>query len=231
MGNLFFTAVLVSRSRPKMLYDLYRSILDTAAFDTQMIVGLDIDDPLLPEYFDLFRDVENVTLVVSRRLANLHTRINDLLPLIKSRYILVLNDDCLLRQNDWDKYAVDVLDSFGSIVYGITNDNSIDKVGEYASFPVVSKTAADTLGFIMDNTFGNHGSDVITYRIYQEAGKVVDLPNLQIDHVLHNSVESLLMRSLDKTAVDMANRTYSDENFSVSNLFNCDVSSRSGRIM
>ena len=227
MDSTAFTIVLVSRSRPKMLHDLYRSVRDTSWLDNDMIVGLDLDDPLLPGYFDLFRDIESVTFVVSKRLDNLHVRINALLPTIISRYILVLNDDCLLTRDGWDRYAVEILDNFGPVVYGRTNDNSIDKVGQYASFPIVSKAAAHMLGFIMDDTFGNHGSDVITYRIYQEAGKVVDLQDVKIDHVFHNSVESLLTRSTEKTAVDMANRTYADENFSVLNLFNRDVSGKS----
>jgi hypothetical protein len=134
--------------------------------------------------------------------------------------------------NSWDKYSIELLDYFGDVVYGKTYDNSIDRVSNtYAAFPIVSKTAAKKLGFIMDETFGNHGSDVMTYRVYEGANKIVDLPGVRIDHVLHNSEEALQDRKKDKTAVDMINRTFSDNKFSVQKLFNIDISRFSQRLL
>lgn len=217
-----FSIVLVSRSRPKMMKDLYRSIVKTSLMDNEVLIGLDYDDFKLKEYKSL-ESYDNVTLDVDFRNRNLHRRINQLLGKTKGRYIFVLNDDCLLVEKGWDRAAYDILDNFGNIVYGRTYDNSIDRVDDkYAAFPIVSRDAANRLGFIMDESFGNHGSDVVTYRIYEKAKKVVDLKCVQIDHIFHNSEQALSNRSNDSTAVEMVERTFSS-GFSVGMLFNKDV--------
>tara|TARA_R110000751_G_scaffold1976_1_gene7424 strand:- start:26804 stop:27454 length:651 start_codon:yes stop_codon:yes gene_type:complete len=215
-----------------MMLDLYRSIENTSTLNNEILIGLDNDDGNLHKYVDIFSDIDNVKLFIEDRNTNLHTRINQLLPHVKGKYIFVLNDDCKLMDNSWDKYSIELLDYFGDVVYGKTYDNSIDRVSNtYAAFPIVSKTAAKKLGFIMDETFGNHGSDVMTYRVYEGANKIVDLPGVRIDHVLHNSEEALQDRKKDKTAVDMINRTFSDNKFSVQKLFNIDISRFSQRLL
>ena len=186
----------------------------------------------MDDYIEIFSEIENVNLFIKERNSNLHTRINELLPHVKGKYIFVLNDDCKLTHDSWDKDSIELLDGFGDTVYGRTYDNSIDRVDNtYAAFPIVSRIAANKLGFIMDETFGNHGSDVMTYRVYEGANKVVDLPNVRIDHVFHNSMQALDNRKKDKTAVDMINRTFSDNEFSVQKLFNIDMSHVSKRLL
>ena len=223
-----FSIVLVSRSRPSMMLDLYRSIENTSTLNNEILIGLDNDDGNLHKYVDIFSDIDNVKLFIEDRNTNLHIRINELLPHVKGKYIFVLNDDCKLIDDSWDKDSIELLDSFGDTVYGRTYDNSIDRVDNtYAAFPIVSRIAANKLGFIMDETFGNHGSDVMTYRVYEGANKIVDLPGVRIDHVLHNSVDALQDRKRDKTAVDMINRTFSDDKFSVNSLFSIDISKKS----
>jgi glycosyltransferase involved in cell wall biosynthesis len=225
---IYFSIVLVSRSRPAMMLDLYRSIKNTSKFHNEILIGLDSDDDYLDNYIDIFSGIENVRLFIEERNSNLHIRINQLLPYVKGKYIFVLNDDCKLIDGSWDKDSIELLDGFGDIVYGRTYDNSIDRVSNtYAAFPIVSNIAANKLGFIMDETFGNHGSDVMTYRIYEGANKIVDLPRVRIDHVLHNSVNALQDRKRDKTASDMINRTFSDDKFSVNSLFSVDISKKS----
>jgi hypothetical protein len=127
--------------------------------------------------------------------------------------------------------AKERLDSFGGVVYGRTYDDSIDRVdSSYSAFPIVSRLAVQKLGFVMDETFGNHGSDVITYRIYNNAELVVDLPEVKVSHLFHNSQSALMQRNNDSTAKDMISRTFSDSKFSVQNLFNHPVTEMSMRL-
>ena len=225
-----FSIVLVSRARPDMLKSLVESLRISSVIDYEVIVGIDDDDPYLDQYLSLF-SLYDIKYECKKRIDNLHVRINSLIDLVDGKYIFVLNDDCLLKNFKWDADAVEVLDAFGDIVYGRTYDNSIDRVSqEYAAFPIISKNAALKLGFIMDETFGNHGADVITYRIYENAKKVVDLPMVLIDHVFHNSHQALIDRQLDKTAMDMIKRTV-DNGFNVNNLFEIDITEKSKRVI
>ncbi len=227
---IYFSLVLMSRSRPSLFRSLCRSIENTAFLNYEIIVGLDNDDINLNDYLDIAAHTKNCILDIQDRNSNLHIRMNSMLNKVNGKYIFVLNDDCLLTNYSWDKQACDILDSFGDIVYGRTRDNSIDRVSDtYAAFPIVSTKAAKQLGFIMDNTYGNHGSDVVTYRIYDEANKVVDLHCVTIDHIYHNSVDALRMRQNDRTATEMINRTIND-GFNVNNLFTISVTDKAMRI-
>lgn len=221
----------MSRSRPQMFDSLCRSIANTCTLDYEIHVGLDSDDPTLIEYNDIISNNTKCKAYIETRHSNLHVRLNSMLETISGRYIFGLNDDCLLTHNGWDKEAVDLLDDAGDIVYGRTYDNSIDRINnQYAAFPIVSKVAAKKLGFIIDDSYGNHGADVITYRIYQGAGKVVDLKCVQIDHLFHNSVISLEHRMSDQTAVEMIQRTMQG-GFNINNLFTIDLSDKINKLI
>lgn len=232
--------VLVSRGRPEMLLDLFLSLQETCELPYEVLVGCDVDDESLGNYFQFFHDEKNVKFVVDQRGDNLHTKMNSLLPLVKGEQILVMNDDCVLTNKGWDRLAKEKMGE--SYLYGRTHDNSIDRVRQdYAAFPLIKTRAARRLGFIMDERFGNHGSDVVTYRIYNEIlnkktityyqnKNVVDLPEVVIDHIFHNSTRSLELRQEDKTALDMITRTFSDAKFSVNELFTCDVTREATRL-
>lgn len=222
-SSMNISIVLVSRGRPQMLEELYQSLVGTCELPFEILVGCDIDDESLNEYFDLFLECNNVKFIVDHRSDNLHTKMNAMLPLVKGEHILVMNDDCLLTNKGWDRLAKEKMAGPENL-YGRTHDNSVDRVRQdYAAFPLIKSFAARKLGFIMDERFGNHGSDVVTYRIYSHCRDVIDLPEVVIDHVFHNSTRSLELRQEDKTAVDMIARTFQDANFSVNELFTCDV--------
>lgn len=221
----------MSRSRPQMFEGLCKSINNTCLLDYEIHVGLDSDDPNLSDYTNLINTFPKCKTYIENRNTNLHIRLNSMLNKISGKYIFVLNDDCLLTTKHWDKQAYDILNDFGDIVYGRTKDNSIDRVDpSYAAFPIVSTNAAKKLGFIMDDTYGNHGSDVVTYRIYNEANKVVDLSFLKIDHILHNSIDALVMRQQDTTAIDMIHRTMS-AGFNVNNLFTTPIQDKAKKLL
>lgn len=225
-----FSIVLMSRSRPRMMSDLYESIRSKSLLNNEIVIGLDDDDPSLPEYIRLFNGVDSVKLDTGNRNKNLHVRINRMIDLVDGKYIFVLNDDCTVSNEGWDLSAFELLNNYGDIVYGRTYDDSIDRItSTYAAFPIVSKIAAQKLGFIMDDTFGNHGSDVITYRIYEEVNAVVDLRCVLIHHLFHNSNEALNKRQQDKTAVDMIHRTF-ENGFNIKQLFELDIKKKANRL-
>jgi len=93
-------------------------------------------------------------------------------------------------------------------VYGCTRDLSVDKDkdGKYAAFPIISKKATEILGFTIPKAFFSLGGDVAAYRIYEKLGRIVDLPNIVLEHTLHQSIEQVM--NPDQTAYEMRVNTY-----------------------
>jgi glycosyltransferase involved in cell wall biosynthesis len=235
--DIAFSIILVSRSRPEMLDGLIKSMRKTCVLRNEIIVGLDLDDDetisslAMKQISSLNDETGDIMFTIQKRDANLHTYINNICKLSRGEYIFVLNDDCVLLNEGWDEQAKKVLDDFDdSICYGRTYDDSVDRISnDYSAFPIMSKASVETLGFCMDETFGNHGSDVITYRIFNEARKVVDLPMVKISHLYHNTQTALLLRQEDDTAVEMIQRTFSS-GFDANSLFTIDVSDKVERL-
>lgn len=211
--NPEFSIIFLSRSRVRMLSSLLVSIERTTRLPYEVIVGIDDDDDDTITASKVL-STPNVRFVVKRRSPNLHTFLNSLAKETKGNYIFGLNDDCELVNNGWDVESKKILDNQGPIWYGITQDNSIDKVshGEYASFPVLSREAYNRLGCFIPEDLGNHGGDVILYRIFSEASiayhkqMICQLP-IQIRHIYHENIAMLNARLHESTAKEMIDRT------------------------
>jgi hypothetical protein len=209
-----FSLILNTRKRTKFLVGLFNSLFENTAElnDIEILVRADKDDEeTLQFYHDKIKHInyDNIMFIVGKeRPTNLHTTLNFLAKHSIGEYIFVLNDDTEIKTKDWDKIAYDKLDEArrknrDRILYGRTNDNSVDKPpgGEYASFPIISKEGFNTLGFIMHEDFVGLGGDSAIYRVYNSVDRVVDLNDVWIDHVLHNEISKIMVP--DETAYEM----------------------------
>lgn len=214
-----FSIVLNSRGRPHLLIDLLNSIFTGAASSnsTQVIVGIDNDDiqtlqsvPLIRATLADFQD--NIIIEVGDRPTNLHVAINKLSKKATGKYIFILNDDVLFLTKGWDeKISIQIEDKLKEchdrILYAAVNDSSIDKANHqnYASFPIITKEAADCMGSIMHENFVGLGGDVCLYRIFEQIDRVLFVKGVHLDHIFHSSLERVV--NPDKTAADMRQNT------------------------
>jgi len=176
-------------------------------------VRYDNDDELTAQYVktDPY-NIRKVKFLSGPRPNNLHKELNLLAASSSGQYILVFNDDCLMQTNGWDTHACAFLDnSFqDGICYGQTLDTSADKPqgAEYSSFLIISRKAFNALGYLMKEEFVGLGGDSSIYRIYKEADRVVDLKEIVIDHIFHNTIEKVM--SPDETAQQMRENSWRD---------------------
>ena len=157
-------------------------------------------------------DIKKVKFFASPKPTNLHTELNKLASISFGKYIFVFNDDCIMETNGWDEIAFSKLEnSFeAGIVYGQTSDSSADKNKDfdYSSFPIISRAAFNALGYFMKEEFVGLGGDSSIYRIYKEISRIVDLKEIVIDHIFHNSVEKV--SNPDETARQMRENSWSE---------------------
>jgi hypothetical protein len=219
--------LLLSRKRELMLEECIDSIFKTSSTEVEIFVGCDTDDDTDYKRLHNKYSEKNVTFIYQQRgFFSIPKYLNKMAKLTKGSSIFVLNDDCIMEDTDWDLQIIDKLGDGSIPLYGKTYDDSIDRISDdYAAFPIITRSAYDKLGFFMDDSLDNHGADVITYRIYKSAKKVVDLNKVRIKHIYHNSNEALAKRQNDLTATEMINRTFSKP-FSVELMLTLDISEK-----
>ena len=210
-----FSVILNTRKRPMYLDSAIASVIETA--DNPDLVDFwvryDNDDELTAQYVktDPY-NIRKVKFLSGSRPNNLHKELNLLAAASSGQYILVFNDDCLMQTNGWDTHACAFLDnSFqDGICYGQTSDTSADKPqdAEYSSFPIISRKAFNALGYLMKEEFVGLGGDSSIYRIYKEVDRVVDLKEIVIDPIFHNTLEKVM--SPDETAQQMRENSWRD---------------------
>lgn len=202
--------VFNSRQRLNDIENLLISIIDN--IDEQELsmfhiyIGCDDDDE---EMLNASQQLECIypflTITFQPRSIKLNQRSNNVVKNLDCKYILLLNDDVLITNKNFIKTIIDTLDKYledkpDGIVLGRTQDNSCDKQGPYASFPVVSKVAADKLGYVVPDCFNMFAGDVLLHRIFDSVNRVCDIP-VMFDHTMHRTMEDV--HSPDQTAIEV----------------------------
>lgn len=214
-----FTLFLNSRGRLKQL-QRFVSICENMTHNhsgTEMIITGDDDDPETVDFLRTLSDRGTFPFhtIVGPRPRSLCASFNNMVRQARGRYLFVMNDDAEITTQDWDRIALDHINKYHTdtgfkddVIYGCTTDISSDKASgkKYAAFPIISKQAVDALGFFMYEQFVGLGGDSSIYRIYDAVDRVVDMPDIIVDHVYHNTLLKVL--TPDRTAHEMRTNTH-----------------------
>jgi glycosyltransferase involved in cell wall biosynthesis len=216
-----FSIILNTRKRVPLLKSLLESIERKTENpkNVEVLIRYDSDDDTTHDFLTSYIGKNtHMDFAITRgpRVRNLHTNLNSLANASRGRFVFVLNDDTEILTNHWDRTALENLNNFKAekgikddILYGFTHDTSVDKAAGkgYASFPIISKQAVNTLGFFMYENFVGLGGDSSIHRVYEPLGRVVDT-KIALDHIYHNSFQKIM--NPDPVAMEM--RQYTMEN-------------------
>jgi len=209
MISLFFN----TRKRVGMLANLLNSIVNTTADleQVEILITADNDDEQTVDLLQQYKSkgiFPNLHLTIGDKPSNLHTSINRMASNAKGDFLFVLNDDVILRTYGWDKIISESCDP-SEIMYLSTMDTSIDKTkhGRYASFPVLTRAAYESLGYFMSERFVGHGGDVHLWRIFNELDRTKYIP-VFLDHVLHSNSSGLESIQNEETASNLIEATF-----------------------
>lgn len=203
-----FSIIFPTRERPSLLLDLLASIHQTTANPAliEVLVGYDDDDQ---STIDLLPQLAFPWLkMLGRARGNNLSRDyhNWLYRQSTGRFIIVCNDDVIFRTQDWDTIALDRLNNYladkpDGIVYGWLNDSLQNRAGgiNYSCFPLVSRRAADTLGYVMHDFWGGWNADIHLYHLYSSVGRVCSISEVWLDHISHHTGK----RERDATNLNM----------------------------
>ena len=212
--SMDFTLFLNSRGRVDQLKKCISAAenMTLKHSEIEFVITADDDDSETLSFLETLKNRKTFEFktIVGPRLKNLIKSFNNMALQAKGKYLFVLNDDSEITTREWDRIALEKIteykQKFGikdDIIYGATRDNSVDKVvGKgYASFPIVSSEAVKALGFFMYDEFVGLGGDSSIFRVYEGAGRVVDMKEIELDHVYHSNIFNIM--SPDLTAYEM----------------------------
>lgn len=187
-----FSLLLASRERLDLLVNMLDSLLFTTVDCSliEVLIGIDSDDKtydikkLEKKYSEI-----NLKFFVRERSIWMHRDyINWLYKYSSGKYIIVLNDDTVFESLDWDVTGFKCLENYLSdkpdgIVYGFTENHSGSDM--LCTFPLISRKAADVLGWVLPNERTSWGGDHDLYGIFTH--KLVDrklyVPDISIGHI------------------------------------------------
>jgi glycosyltransferase involved in cell wall biosynthesis len=218
-----FSLFLNTRHRVGLLGDLLQSIerVTDRPEEVEILLGIDKDDYATTTFIDHLDMVvsnldlkDNIFVYSDNRPTNLHVKMNFLASQSTGDYLFVLNDDVQFITPGWDSLILEAIKKKArepdNVYYIGVNDTSIDKDSEknYASFPILTREAYDALGYFMSEKFVGLGADVHLWRIFSDLDRCIDIPQVILDHVRHNTLDKVL--SPDAVAQQMRENTYAN---------------------
>ncbi len=205
-----FSLILNSRKRPVHLTNFLKSVEQTA-FDKksiEVIIRYDLDDQETESLASKDFGIET-KFIKGPRPENLLTSVNEIASVSRGENLFGCNDDIIILTKNWDQIILNKInkhltenDITDGIYYCKPSCNSSDRdvVAGYSSWPIISKKACDVLGFYIYDVFKSLGGDYGIYRLYKEIRRVIDVQEVQIDHVLHNTLE--IANTPDEVAIE-----------------------------
>lgn len=210
-----FSIILASRERVQLLDSLLSSIINTTSDknNCEVICVIDTDDRITKRFLDRLKNTCSFAkFIVRDRAPNLN---DDYLNWAwrnhtKGKNILVVNDDVVFKTQNWDQLAIAHLDRYladkpDGIAYGWIEDGLKSRQGglNYCCFPLITRKAAEVVGFVMPPEFPGWGADIGLYRIYSSINRICEIPGVVLDHVSHHNG----MRERDHISFSVENRS------------------------
>lgn len=224
-----FSVILNSRGRGPLLKNLINNIENTVKFLDKIDILIRIDDDDL-ESVKIAEENEKpyVKFYIGKRAVSLNSCLTYLAQQSSAEFVFQVNDDCEILTRNWDEIILNKVAEYrilnkikDDILYVGVEDNSIDKTAgaKYASFCAISRKAIEVIELIMYKEFVGLGGDSSIYRVYEAVDRVLNVPEVKINHIYHNTLERVI--SPDLTAYEMRRNSHA---YNV-NPFTFDISS------
>jgi len=194
-----FSIILASRERVHLLDSLLNSIVNTTGdrSNCEVICVVDTDDRVTKRFLDRFKvTCSFARFIVRDRAPNLN---DDYLNwawrnFSTGKYIIIVNDDVVFKTQNWDQIIMAQMSMYlankpDGVAYGWIEEGLKDRVAgmKYCCFPLVTRKAADVLGFVMPPEFPGWGADIALYRIYSATGRIFEIPGVSLDHISYHN--------------------------------------------
>jgi hypothetical protein len=215
-----FSIILASRERVHLLDSLLNSIVNNTGDknNVEVLCVIDTDDRVTRRFVERFKTTCSfVRFIVRDRAPNLN---DDYLNWAWRNFstgdnIVIVNDDVIFKTPNWDQHIMFALSQYladkpDGIAYGWIEDGLKSRAGNlnYCCFPLVTRKAAEVVGFVMPPEFPGWGADIGLYRIYSAINRVCEIPVVSFEHVSHHTgkrIRDHISHSVEKRSIGTIN--------------------------
>lgn len=196
--------VVPSRGRPQNIQRLLQCMADTCTVETDLLVGLDADDPSLPEYLTL-EDVYPWRSIIEPNLHQVVAWINRLaVPEVDNyRNIGQIGDDNVLRTKNWDKVVCDTL-SRPDIRFCFGDDAYPGRIaGSLSCHVFMRSSVVKALGYMGPPSIRHMYVDPV-WMAWGRATGIQYLPDIDVEHLHYSCGKSAGDESYNRSSALMA---------------------------
>lgn len=159
-----FSLLLPTRGRPKLVNRVFKSIIDTAHCieDIEIVLCLDDDDLESQEISNENLSIKKVILPRGSTMGSLNRACFEV---SLGRYLMLINDDVIIRTKDWDKVIANVLATYRDDI-ALIHVNDLLFRESLCTFPLLSRKACLEIG-ICPAEYRKYRIDDHIYDTYQ----------------------------------------------------------------
>lgn len=193
-----FSLLCPSRDRLNLLENLIQSIIDTTSNleDVELLIAIDSDDLDTAKYFEDKEYPFKVKVFIRDRSDYINRDYYSWLAFFsEGKYLQVIGNDIVFKVKDWDKiicekieeYLKDKPDRIACI--GIRDNHSkMTENPRFSCFPIVTKEAYKSVGFILHPELKTWGADAAIYELYNGVKRYLMINDcIYIEHISHHT--------------------------------------------
>lgn len=202
MGKTF-SLILPTRQHLNGLKTLLDSLVKTTVDldSVEVLLVMDKDDHELERAFELTNQyaLSIYVLVVNKSDNFSRDYMNFGASKAHGENLWMMNDDVVIETAGWD---VKVKEAIGTRkVYCVdTWCTDHEEIHSFPRFPMVSRKAYETLGFVFYPQIRMWGADAVLFDLYKKAGCVIECHDVKVEHLHMPSRRFYMMYEEDKKA-------------------------------
>jgi ubiquinone/menaquinone biosynthesis C-methylase UbiE/glycosyltransferase involved in cell wall biosynthesis len=179
-----FSFLVPTRNRPDLVDRLFTSIVDTTEHlnELEVILCIDEDDAASSEISYEHLSFQKIVVPKGLSMGALNRACFDA---SKGRFVMLMNDDVILRTKGWDITVSAVFDSFSDDI-ALVHVNDLLFREKLCTFPILSRRACEKIGICPEGyqryRIDDHIYDIYNMLAYLGHKRIVYLDNVVFEH-------------------------------------------------
>ncbi len=179
-----FSFLVPTRNRPDLVARFFQSIVDTTSDvkGLEVVLCFDDDDTESQKIKDGVLDIKRVVIKKGATMGTLNRACFDV---SSGRYVMLLNDDVILRTKNWDEIIFSVFSSYEDDIV-LIHINDLLFREKLCTFPMLSRKACLEIGICPPEyqryRIDNHIYDIYNMLAYIGHNRIVYLPDVIFEH-------------------------------------------------